>query len=294
MLDTVDFGQFSDTDLQVSKNWLAKYPRKRGIVSDQLREKLGATPDASGKFIRYEAHLNLSESNREIESKLLHAGFEPDDFVELFPVEYNRNYTFSFDISPDEDKPAHRATIVGGCKEAFSFLKSEEVWAFVEAERYPSANIQRYEVGSRENANGPTLSDFSILPMEVVHVPDVEDEQNEYGHTAHTHKLIDVHVKLSGIITPTSSFEPAASIDSKEMLAAALQSVGLYRITSVSGNTIYTAQFADGVKGNDFFKKLDALLHKCGFAQSMIVEPCFFFLRNKRGGRFAPVCPLLE
>jgi hypothetical protein len=130
--------------------------------------------------------------------------------------------------------------------------------------------------------------------MTVVDVPNRDGISNEFGHTERTHKVIDLHIKIDGLVEPTRMISADQAFTSREDLAGALEYLGLYRIFSVSGNTIYTAQFRNGAKGNNFVQKIDGLLRRCTYAKSMIVEPCFLFLRNKNGETYAPICPLLE
>lgn len=292
MHDDINLTDLEPTSLAAARQWVELYPHKRGIVSDAIRAERENAQTLSNDFIRYEAHLNMASSTPEIDAALLTIGFEADDFVELFPVEYTRNFTFSFDIPVAQDSARHRTVIKDGCRLAMDkVLATYDDWAFVEAERFPSANIHRY---GEKKSNAPTLDEHGLGPLSVIDVPDELGVVNAHGHTPATHKVIDVHVKLRGLVQPSPSFTVSDRIVDPSKLAAALATVGMYRISSVSGNTIYTAQFADGFKGKRFVAALDALLLQSGLAESMIVEPCFLFLRNQRQDRFAPICPLLE
>lgn len=274
------------------EKWLQTYPGKRGVISDAIRKLRRVEKPAPEMFVRYEAHLNVSECDRGTERNLIDMGFEPDDFEELFPKEYTRNFTLSFDVDVKDDQAENRALYVRACEEALKICDNGLRWVFVEAERIPSSNIKLYSKSTLAEPN-ISLSKFDLQKLSVVNVPSRDQEKDPHGFTTATRKVIDVHVKLKGQVSPANEFGCNSSIITLEDLAAALSYLGLYKISSVSGNTIFTAQFNDGVKGQIFVKKLDALLSASGLATSMIVEPCFLFLRNKINGVHAPICPLL-
>lgn len=283
------FANWTDDTIRSALKAFDSIPGKRGAFSDAVRHiRQSAKPDIGENFIRYEAHFNIDAASVETENTIASLGFEPDDFVELHPSCYSRNYTLSYDIPANQRDHVGREGIRASCLNLMAALKNHPGFCFVEAERFPSANIRNY---NRESIQATPLP---VQRYRVEEIPRNNGEVSQAGYTAASKKIIDIHIKLAGIVSPVSAFDRTKPISNSGELAAALAYVGMYRITSVSGNTIYTAQFADGKKAQEFIDKMDKFLATLSIADSMIYEPCFLLERNFYNGQYAPLCPLLD
>jgi hypothetical protein len=225
------------------------FPGKRGLYSDCVRRVLKLPDFRSERFIRFEAHLNLDKCSRNFEGRLAAIGFEPDDFLELNPKEYTRNFTFAFDVSVGSDTSACREAFWQRIRSVETLVECSSHFGFLEAEIFPSRCIVEFEPAAVSGVSYPFP--FKSGDFEVCAIPNSIDD-SPADMSPFTRKNIDLHVKIKGKVQEVASAKDGF-VSTQSELAHALASLGFYRIVSVSGNTIYTGQFLDGRLGRELF-----------------------------------------
>ena len=127
-------------------------------------------------------------------------------------------------------------------------------------------------------------------------MPSTDSEAVKQGMALHTHKLIDIHVKV-----PSEARGPKfAGADSCRMkrLRQLFVSAGFYEILSQAGNHIYTTQLLDARAGKQIFLKLRDWANVHGGIVGIKMESCNYFFRTPRqfGGeaRLAPIPNLVS
>jgi hypothetical protein len=77
----------------------------RGRLTDSVREAAGTSAVVStGDFVVFEAHIDLTDVDRDLNLGLLDLGFEPDDFAKMEPPEYRHHYTIQFVVPSPSDQ----------------------------------------------------------------------------------------------------------------------------------------------------------------------------------------------
>ena len=260
-------------------------PLKRGLLSDSIRDMLGQPAPVLKSFVRYEAHLNLTECSPELEYTLLALGFEPDDFYELMPTEYTRNFTYAFDQNPDQVSTTVRRNFEIQCRKACEAVQVSRHDGFLEAEQFASTNIRTFPTPIDRVEDPTTMVNFPFAAGRFRLEP-VEQFTKSLDALPAT-KRVDIHVKMAGAVTPCKVGGQTAA--TRAELAGLLENICFYRIVSISGNTIYTGQYLDGALGRLVFDGLDNYLATARLASSIILEPCILFWRKHQpvAGGFA-------
>jgi hypothetical protein len=270
------------------------HPNRRGVLSEYYRQILQISPLPLTSFVRYEAHLNLTATKPSDEDILLDYGFEPDDFEELYPDVYLRNFTFSFDLRQSEYQRHRGVTEFSArCKDAQRYIQSRDtIDGFLEAEVIPSVNFFSPPI------SGQTLTKAISAPFppenyKTMHLAEVADEPLRLP--LGTRKKSDIHIKFLGKLS--ASPNSSEWISNRNDFARFLEDSAFYRITSVSGNTIYTAQFVQGEVAQKMFGLLRQFIEDTGLADAIVIEPCISFWRKTTliGNtlRYAKVSPIV-
>lgn len=289
------FEAYDDRSLEVYDRNFHNYPNRRGILADYYRDIFELTNVAATKFVRFEAHLNITHSTQTLSNHLLELGFEPDDFEELYPELYTRNFTFAFDVPRESDNRSElKKKFIQCCKAACNYLEEEDgMTGFLEAEIIPSSNFYRFPL---EGERCITALPEPFPPDTLIRSYFAETDGDAQGEPIGTAKKSDIHVKFLGRTKSTDRVQ--GRISTREQFVSFLEEAGFYRIVSVSGNTIYTAQFIEGGVGEDIYKRLRAFILKTGFADSIVIEPCAYFWRKSLAvngqRRFARVSPIVK
>ncbi|WP_316173366.1 MULTISPECIES: hypothetical protein [unclassified Bradyrhizobium] len=286
--------RLSNDEISALVEQVRAFPGKRGLYSDCVRRVLDLPPFRADRFVRFEAHLNLDDCSHELENRLIALGFEPDDFLELNPIMYTRNFTFAFDIKLGSDTAASRELFRQRLREAETLVECSSHFGFLEAEIFPSQCIMEFDQATVPAAE--FLFPFKSGDFEACPIPDTIDGSPS-DMSPFTRKNIDLHVKIKGRVPETPPAKEGYVAQASE-LAYMLASLGFYRIVSISGNTIYTAQFLDGRLGRELFEGVCQFVSLSKLAKSVILEPCIHVWRKSRYERgaevFAPVSPIIR
>lgn len=270
------------------------FPGKRGLYSDCVRRVLNLPSFRANRFVRFEAHLNLDDCSQECENRLIALGFEPDDFIELNPAIYTRNFTFAFDIELGSDTAASRELFGQRIRNAETLVECSSHFGFLEAEIFPSRCILEFDQSAA--TGGEFAFPFKPGDFEACEIPDTIDD-SPADMSPFTRKNVDLHVKIKGRVHETPPAKEGF-VGSAPELACMLASLGFYRIVSTSSNTIYTAQFLDGHLGRELFEGICKFASLSKLARSVILEPCIHVWRKSRYERgievFAPVSPIIR
>jgi hypothetical protein len=271
------FSLYDDGTLRAYDNSFLDFPNRRGVLSEYYREIFASRSRCDSQFVRFEAHLNLTNSPSNLSNALLRLGFEPDDFEELYPEVYVRNFTFAFDVPLDSpDRANLRRSFLLICDQACKTLDDvHDVSGFLEAEVIPSTNFYVLPKGFEQQVQTET---DPFLASSLVRSYFSEFEGDPNGEPIGVSKKSDIHVKFVGRLS--SSDREEGKISKRSQFARFLEEAGFYRIVSVSGNTIYTAQFIEGKIGEEIYLKLREFIFRSGLADTIVIEPCAFFWRK--------------
>src|SRR5262249_17176807 len=139
----------------------------------------------------------LDDCSPDCESQLVASGFEPDDFLELNPAIYRRNFTFAFDTLVGSDTSVFRRQFRERIHTVEALIERTEHFGFLEAEIFPSRCIMQFD---QRDASGVSYRfPFEATDFEVCEIPDrVTNAPTDMS--PFTRKNIDLHVKIKGRI----------------------------------------------------------------------------------------------
>lgn len=289
------FASYEDETLESYDRSFLELPNRRGILADYYRTIFGSDVESMSAFVRFESHLNLTSAPKRFAETILLSGFEPDDFEELYPEVYSRNYTFAFDVSVGSAaRNKLRRLFMERCHAVCEELnKCDGVTGFLEAEIIPSSNFYVPQKRTMQLAHVEG-EPFSVDTLERSYFAEFEGDPS--GEPIGVSKKSDIHVKFLGRLNSTD--RAGRLIADRAQFMRFLEEAGFYRIVSVSGNAIYTAQFIDGVVGDEIYSKLRQFVERTGLADSIVIEPCAYFWRKSmvvEGIRYhAKVSPIVK
>lgn len=257
-------------------------PHKRGGLSKLIRREFKLPADNTDNFTIVEAHLNVTAVDLTLHNALVILGFEPDDFHQLSPIEYSRNFSLEYRI-PGSSELNHHDFLPHVTDTARAGLglvqENESLEAFVEVEHYGSSYVTKFEVPEPRPG---IVEGFPLAPglLKAVTVPCTVREAASSGVAFDVEKIADVHVKMG---TESRAKElPYVTAPDYLLVRKMLVAAGFYEIISESGNAIYTAQLTDGNLAMSLYRKLRSFGERFGGFLDICTESCTGMWRTER------------
>ena len=286
------FSQLTRDTLEQVSRFIADYPESRGMLTQALwsLDPARKSPTADTPTITFESHIDATVLPNDITNKLVALGFQPDGFVRFFPTHFADHLTLKFKIPDTPNLRARRQHLQSILEEqsriAFNLLNADPriAEAYVELEKYPSTNKQKWDLLLDSNWLG--AFPFSAGAFHVIDVPQTQDQAAAQGidHPTSLRKHSDIHIKIA-----RSSSRP----EEHTALIYHLTKVGFYPVHTWSGNDVCTAQFARAEDAKRVFKTLKHYFTRHGGCDEMAWEVVTGMYRTERHGCFATVPPLV-
>lgn len=253
---------------------------RKGRLTDAVKAVLGLPPVTVSDYAVIEAHIDLTQAPESLKYRLLRLGFEPDNFAEIQPPQYQ--YHFSIQHLLDK-KISNKTAVFGQVQRAATAAAraidaTDGVMGYVETECYTSQRILKLLA---KELNSDILTCFPFRPDTFIRlkVAGNNDEAGKPGFDSIEKRAADIHVKLSR--TATTEFgEPR--------LEALLSDSGFYRIKSDAGNCMYSAHFSILQDSNQAYDELASFALESGGIVGMMREVCTSIWRKTDHTRSLP------
>jgi len=259
-----------------------RHPELRGRLTDSVREVNGGTAPKIDNFVVFEAHIDLTELDPDLNLQLLSAGFEPDDFAKMEPEEYRHHFTLQYMVPmPSTRLGTFEREVSDAAAEAARVIDEHgQATGYVEIETYRSKYVTKLPwnvLSSSATIRTPLSSDFELRC-----VPATHEESVSSGLPLDVRRAADIHVKIPGGFlsydgTPASvrlSNADDSQPTGRQHIKKALEDRNFYEIISQGGNYLYSAHFSDLGEANAAYWELVAYARECGEITGVVREAC--------------------
>jgi hypothetical protein len=282
-------------------------PELRGRLSASVRDVAGLATPVVDDYVVFEAHIDLTELDRDLNLALVNAGFEPDDFAKMEPAEYRHHFTLQYTVPMPSPRLSsfQRRVVDAGQAAATRIAAHAAATGYVELETYRSKYACRFP--HREPQPSAEMHAPLSARFEIRDVPTDSRGSADTGLPLDVRRAADIHVKVPGRFPKYDGTPPAERLREvsddhpvgRRRIKAALEAEGFYEIISQAGNYLYSAHFADLAEANAAYWDLVAFARECGGITSVAREVCTDVWRKRTQSptgaeMFARVPPLLR
>jgi hypothetical protein len=280
LTDRQPFQSLSAEAIDAFLEFSDQFPESVGRLSATLKARSGLDAACPAKFVIFEAHVDLESIDVALEAFLVGLGFEPDHFLSLNPVVYERCYTLKFEIDRTSgdlysQRRRLRHEILRRFALACQYIAANTTYrAYAEAEVY--TDLMKTRILPFKNFDAEGLQESPLLDLKLLQASPAEV------------KILDIHVKIP-LPQKGSEFAQACPI-AQENLVEHFLSSGFYEIRSFAGNRVLTLQLVDAKGARRLFHNLSSWAARFGGIGSMNLETCMAFWQQRDiGGQESPI-----
>lgn len=270
------FAEVSDENIQRSIERALVQPTRRGRLTNAVRDHLSIDSDTPAEpYSVLEAHIDLTTASLELRNELIKVGFEPDNFAEIQPIQYQVHFTIQHIVPKSSSQKTQLFDeIRESAHNAANLIdQTADVDGYVEVECYTSSRIFRYADSS--SAEELDVTSFPFTPSTFVRslVPRQREEYGAPGFDSKEKRAADIHVKLFPHATYAGGYSDLEDL---------FQGAGFYRIRSDAGNYMYSAHFSELDDSNRAYDEIVKFSQECRGIASVMREICTSIWRKRR------------